>query len=132
MCVVSMIYDYGRNIPPYKWEKNWIDDYKKLIERAKEWDVKTGQPDCDDKDKLAWLKKIEDYLNSLKDKTEKEKILKELMEEYDSEHMKEERERMARRDAKIGKMVPTEGRVEDFPLLKKALERKNDASDRTE
>jgi hypothetical protein len=131
MCVVSMIYDYGRGINPNIWTKPILDDYKKLIEKAKEWDIKTKQPDCDDKNKLAWLEKVEDYLNSMKDKAEKEKILKELMEEYDSNHMKEERERMARRDAKVGKMVSTLGQVEDFPLLKKALEKKNDISDGT-
>lgn len=65
MCVVSVIYDYGRmNYDPNYWEK-WIKPYQETIEAAKKLDEVTGQKDCETEEKTAWMKEIEEKLEKL-------------------------------------------------------------------
>lgn len=40
----------------------------KLVEAAKEFDKKTGQPDCVDPQKDAWLQKVLDRLDAIEKK----------------------------------------------------------------
>lgn len=78
MCTVSMLGDeWSRRVPPqYPWAvpgyqfqtgptraefealKAEVVELKKLLLAAKEYDAKTGQPDCEDEDKVALLKRI--------------------------------------------------------------------------
>lgn len=59
MCTFSAISDYGRNMDPHRWDKEMLDEYKKLLEAAKRFDEKTGQPDCEDPNKLGWIEIVE-------------------------------------------------------------------------
>ena len=76
MCVVSMIMDHYRDrweplIPPTNpWvplkivqplptiTKEEVEEFRKLLERAREYDRKMGQPDCELDEKRLALKKI--------------------------------------------------------------------------
>lgn len=71
MCVVSMVYDYGRNsMPPnYDWTRTALDKFKHLVRTAEDLDRETGQADCEDPKKSAWLKDIEDRLARLEKAT---------------------------------------------------------------
>ena len=59
MCTVSAIYDYGRNMDPNRWDKELYEEFKKLLEAAKQFDEKTGQPDCEDPEKAKWIQIVE-------------------------------------------------------------------------
>lgn len=56
MCVISVISDYGRQMPV----KNWGDlakrhAFQQLLDKAKVFDKVAEQPDCHDAEKTAWL-----------------------------------------------------------------------------
>ncbi len=91
MCMVSNVYDYGRgwwdqwNPPQYPQTvplpfvltppptkqptlddlKAFIEEFKKLVAAAEEFDRKTGQPDCEDQQKSAWMREVEERLKKL-------------------------------------------------------------------
>ena len=70
MCVVSMITDHYLD----KWKRNsdWampilptqqeIDEFRRLLERAREYDRQHNQPDCGLEEKRAAVKKLADEL----------------------------------------------------------------------
>lgn len=79
MCVVSMIGDHYTD----KWRgREWqtiierpvsaaeveqlrqeVEEMKKLLKKAVEYDKRTGQPDCPNEDKLAMLKEVARAMN---------------------------------------------------------------------
>ena len=80
MCVVSMIYDHYYDkwreyFPPSHWQvpmmpipqqpaitPEEIVEFRKLLERAREYDKRTGQPDCELEEKRKKLKDLADQL----------------------------------------------------------------------
>lgn len=78
MCVVSMIVDHYTN----KWTEKWheqqstlepiplvspitqeeVDEFRRLLQRAREYDKRTGQPDCELDEKRHVLKKLAEQL----------------------------------------------------------------------
>lgn len=62
MCTVSMVIDYARNMDLEDPERNWQlnqeikDKFAKLLWAAKEFDTVAKQPDCEDPEKVEWLK----------------------------------------------------------------------------
>lgn len=74
MCVVSMIREHYQE--GFDWSKlpslaphpewNWTkwNEYQKLLEKAAEYDKKTGQPDCEEELKKKIDGRIEEYLRS--------------------------------------------------------------------
>ncbi len=81
MCVVSMIYDHfhdkwqPRPTPPWfipptvptqpsvpAITPDEIEEFRRLLERAREYDRRTGQPDCELEEKRQKLKKLADEL----------------------------------------------------------------------
>lgn len=78
MCTVSMVTDHFRDgylnrwpqpqsttftIPPISREefdalKREVEDMKKLLLRAKEYDERNGEPDCEMEEKVAIVKKV--------------------------------------------------------------------------
>lgn len=66
MCTVSMIYDYGRmRIPEANWNSTTWPVFKELVKQAEVFDTKLDQPDCEDPEKAAWMKRIEERLEKL-------------------------------------------------------------------
>ena len=70
MCAVSAISDYGNNLPIEWWNQKRFLDYQNLIYQARQFDQATGQPDCEDPEKIALLKRIEDRLVAIENKLE--------------------------------------------------------------
>ena len=78
MCVYSSIGQWGReNLPEappwntfpalpgvYITPAQWAE-YKKLLEAAKEFDKATGQPECTDPEKTAWMEDVERRMAAL-------------------------------------------------------------------
>lgn len=80
MCVVSVIYDYGRRewpIPsPFPIGPSYPEpqtepkrmtlveyiEYQELVRKAKEFDRISGQPDCEDKVKEKWFNELKEYM----------------------------------------------------------------------
>lgn len=61
MCAVSVVYDYGKNIPFATWQDEELRrEFKRLLDQAHEFDVKTNQPDCEDSEKKRWWNAIEE------------------------------------------------------------------------
>lgn len=58
MCTVSMVYDWGQQRDVKEWDRQSLDDLLKAIEAAKVVDTITGQPDCEDPAKGAFLKRV--------------------------------------------------------------------------
>lgn len=65
MCAVSAVFDYGRRFPNDYWTWPRFDEFKKLVEGAKEFDKKTGQPDCEDPAKADLLRQIMERLERI-------------------------------------------------------------------
>lgn len=80
MCAVSVVQDYfrERTIQPQPFNQwpptpapaiNWQPDtwklYKEILEKLTELDRKTGQPDCEDPAKAAWMREVEKRLAAL-------------------------------------------------------------------
>lgn len=69
MCVVSAIFDYGRQrIPMDQWTPDAFDQFKKVVKAAERFDEAAGQPDCEDLAKAAWMREVERRLKALEDK----------------------------------------------------------------
>lgn len=67
MCMVSMVYDYGKKIPLHEWTNpETIKQFDILKKEAELFDVFTHQPDCDDPTKLEWLKTVQRRLKYYK------------------------------------------------------------------
>ncbi len=60
MCAVSAVMDYGRGMDPNSWDDATRDAFEKLVREAMDFDKKTGQPDCEDPEKMKWWKAIEE------------------------------------------------------------------------
>ena len=69
MCVYSMILDHYNQKSVDYWQYNGlqrIQDVKDLVEKAKEYDVRTGQPNCEDPEKEKLLKRLDELEARLK------------------------------------------------------------------
>lgn len=74
MCVVSMIMDYYNvkwqpqpyqhqyigNFPQPQISQAEVDEFRRLLERAREYDKRNNEPDCELDEKRQALKKIAD------------------------------------------------------------------------
>ena len=67
MCVVSMVMDhYRERWEPMRWitypepaiTQEEVEEFRRLLDRAREYDKKHNQPDCELDEKRAALKKI--------------------------------------------------------------------------
>lgn len=87
MCIMSMVIDYGREriwpqIPPATWPSpvpstppvdheaelaKW-EAFKKLLDKAKELDIVAAQPDCEDPEKVKWLKEMDHRMKAIEEK----------------------------------------------------------------
>ncbi len=65
MCMVSVIYDYGKRIPGGNWTHDSFSHFKEVIRRLDELDRKLSQPDCHDPAKAAWMREIEKRLSDV-------------------------------------------------------------------
>lgn len=68
MCIVSYIHDYGKSIPPNSWTYQVYDQWKILRDAAKVFDEKTGQPHCEDPEKVSFEKEILERLKKIEDR----------------------------------------------------------------
>ncbi len=84
MCSYSAVGDYGRkylpNPPPwpqpgyvqpyppgaYLTPEQW-EAFKELLEKARAFDEQTGQPDCEDDEKTAWMVEVEERMKALEE-----------------------------------------------------------------
>jgi hypothetical protein len=66
MCTVSVITDYGRSIPLDQWTPVRLEEFKRLVERAKAFDAIANQPDCEDPEKAKWLEVVETSVAEIK------------------------------------------------------------------
>jgi hypothetical protein len=58
MCVVSMIYDMGQKQRDDIWTPEGVRVFEELVEKARQFDAKTGQPNCEDPKKIEFLDRI--------------------------------------------------------------------------
>lgn len=66
MCSVSVMQDYFREgTSPNQWTRPMVNDYKRVIELLEKLDRQTGQPDCEDPAKAAWMREVEARLGAL-------------------------------------------------------------------
>lgn len=65
MCTVSVVTAYGQRYPDHYWTTGNWPQFKNLVTEAEKFDKATGQPDCVDPEKEAWMKRIEDRLEKL-------------------------------------------------------------------
>jgi hypothetical protein len=67
VCAVSVVLDYGRDIPFYEWNQQMWREFHVLKDQAEEFDRKTDQPDCEDSEKGKWMKEVEERLKALEE-----------------------------------------------------------------
>lgn len=82
MCSVSAVLDYGISNPPWQYQTvpamrevslplpdreaaEAIKRFMKLVDAAKEFDVATKQPDCEDPEKVKFMTKVLDRLAAI-------------------------------------------------------------------
>lgn len=70
MCSVSVIHDYMRtNVPIDQWTRPVFNEYQEIIRRLDKLDGKLKQPECEDPEKAAWMRAVEERLASLEGDT---------------------------------------------------------------
>lgn len=69
MCMVSVVYDYGRTVPQTSWTPDTWSQFQEILKRIDELDKKLGEPECHDPMKAAWVKEVEERLKKLEDNT---------------------------------------------------------------
>lgn len=65
MCVVSAVHDYGRQHSDDWWSVGRWHEFQDLIKQAEKFDKATGQPHCEDPEKIAFMKRIEERIAKL-------------------------------------------------------------------
>jgi len=77
MCAVSMVFDYGYKNPPWNWptypnqplpdSDAWksIKKYLEMIEKAKEFDEASKQPNCEDPKKAEFMEEVLKRLDAI-------------------------------------------------------------------
>lgn len=65
MCMVSYVSEYGGSIPMSRWTQQGLDQFKVALAEAEEFDKLNEEPHCDDPDKLAWMKEVEERLQRI-------------------------------------------------------------------
>ena len=66
MCSVSVMQEYMRtNVPLQQWTPDTFGEYKEILRRLNDLDAKLNQPDCEDPAKAAWMREVEERLDSL-------------------------------------------------------------------
>jgi hypothetical protein len=70
MCVVSAVHDYGRQHSDDWWTVGRWHEFQDLVKQAEKFDKATGQPHCEDPEKTAFMKRIEEKLDVLTKKVE--------------------------------------------------------------
>ena len=64
MCTVSMIMDHGITLPRDYWQdEQRLQEFNKLMKKAKQYDIDNNEPDCELDDKQKALKKIADEMD---------------------------------------------------------------------
>lgn len=71
MCIVSVVYDYGKRIDWGTQNQPAIEDFLTAIEAAKKADKSLGQPDCVDPEKEKIMDKILKRLEEIESKLDK-------------------------------------------------------------
>ena len=80
MCVASVIYDYARNQFPRidTWpagpQMDYWKDWLNMLDKAKEFDKKNNESDCEDPEKVKILEKILKRLDELEIKINNLKV----------------------------------------------------------
>lgn len=62
MCAVSAVMDYGMRMPDDFWNRQTYRQFVQIVDQAKKFDDATGQPHCEDPNKIALLQRIEERL----------------------------------------------------------------------
>jgi len=63
MCALSMVMNNALNWPEDRWNNpEWRGHFEQLVKDAKEYDEKTGQPDCENDEKKKLIQDIADKL----------------------------------------------------------------------
>lgn len=70
MCAYSMIVDAHRHHPVEWWDQSKWNYYQDFLKKAKEYDDKTGQKDCEEAEKQDFHKKILERLDAIEKKLE--------------------------------------------------------------
>lgn len=65
MCMVSAIFESGRQIDYSLWSRPTLQEFLDLVEKVKELDRKLNQKDCEDPQKAIWIQEIKDRLDKL-------------------------------------------------------------------
>ena len=61
MCTISANMAYGQTLPDDFWgDVEHFNAFKKLLDKAREFDKVTGQPNCEDPEKAKWWSAIEE------------------------------------------------------------------------
>lgn len=68
MCSVSVIYDAFNQFPDSYFTLTRIERFRELVADAKQFDIETNQPDCEDEEKAKLLERIAELEAQLKDK----------------------------------------------------------------
>lgn len=58
MCAVSVINDYGRNMPDSDWNPEALTIFQEMVDKARKFDELTKQPNCEDPEKLKWVEAV--------------------------------------------------------------------------
>jgi len=66
MCAVSVIYDMFGKQPDDWYTQDRIDLFRRMIADARQFDIESGQPDCEDPDKAKLEERISDLEEDLK------------------------------------------------------------------
>lgn len=61
MCATSVIFDMFKPMPDSWYNQERIDLFRKLLDGAKQFDIESNQPDCEDPDKA----KLEEHINEI-------------------------------------------------------------------
>lgn len=65
MCVVSNVYDLGKEVPSEYWTTDRLNSFRKVVQIARTVDEEENTPDCEDPTKAEWLEEVEERLAKL-------------------------------------------------------------------
>lgn len=66
MCAASVTIGYMvERVPIYDWTPDKFDKFKQAIDLLAGLDKELGQPDCSDKDKLDYMKRVDIFLEAV-------------------------------------------------------------------
>lgn len=68
MCMISVVHQGAQQIPIDQWNRPAYNELQEILRLVRHLDETLGQPDCEDPQKAAWQREVEQRLTEIENR----------------------------------------------------------------